>query len=111
MPVVAFLLGIVGWLGRLGPWLVGLLPAFFTMLGVREKAARVLGIAVKWAIVLAVAAIIPLPDWLTDLPTKIASLPASFFWFAELVQLRFAVLVVGGAYVFRWGWRIFTKAD
>lgn len=111
MGIVGTIMGIVAWLGRLGPWLFGLLPVFFGMLGVRDQVARVLGIAVKWAIVVAVAAIIPLPDWLTDLPAKIASLPAAFFWFADMVELRFGVGVVCAAFIIRWGWRIFTKAD
>lgn len=94
---------------RLGPWLAGLLPAVFGMLGVGQKVSRILGIAVNVAIVLGVAFVLPLPDWLEALPEQIADLPSLFFWFAALMELRFGVYVVLGAYVFSWIWRILTK--
>lgn len=96
-------------LGGLGRWLAGLLPAFFVMLGAQTKAARILGIAVNIAIALGVAAVMPLPDWLEELPSRIASMPSLFFWFVGMVELRFGVAAVLGAYVFRWVWRILTK--
>lgn len=96
-------------LSGLGRWLAGLLPAFFTMFGVGQRVSKILGIAVNVAIVLGVAIVMPLPDWLEELPSQVAELPTLFFWFSALIQLRFGLYVVLSAYVFRWIWRILTK--
>lgn len=96
-------------LSGLGRWLAGLLPAFFTMFGLGQKVSKILGIAVNVAIVLGVSLVLPLPDWIEELPTQLAGLPTLFFWFAALVELRFGVYVLMSAYVFRWIWRILTK--
>ncbi len=107
--VVTAIGSVLSWLARLGPWLIGLLPAFFNMLGITKTVARIVGISVNVAIAVGVAAVLPMPSWLTGLPGQIALLPATFFWFASMVQLKFCVTVVASAYVLRWVWRILTK--
>lgn len=71
--------------------------------------ARVAWIGIKLGyrliLIVAMAALLPMPDWALELPSKLASLPSSAFWFAELFQLRYGLYVLMSAYTFRWIWR------
>lgn len=91
-------------------WLRGLLPVFFG-LALRAYLA-IKGIRFGWRLTMigAVMALLPLPDWLEALPAKIASLPAMFLFFADLMQLRFGIYVLVSAFATRWIWVQITKS-
>lgn len=78
------------WIARISAWFV---------------AQKIAWLAVRMsfmvAMLVAVIALVPVPDWVSDLPARIASLPPEFWWFAELVQFKFGVGVILAAYVFR----------
>lgn len=78
------------WIGRISAWLVGQKVAWL--------AVRVTFLV---PMLLAALALMPIPQWLQDLPGRIESIPGEFWWFAEIFQFRFGVTVILSAYVFR----------
>jgi hypothetical protein len=88
---------LLAWLGRL-------LPVLFSWLLRAWKSWIGQSFVIKVVVITSVAALMPLPSWLTGLPAKLGLLPSSFLFFAELAQLRFGLLVVFGAMVLRWTW-------
>lgn len=94
---------LLAWLGRLFPYILG----FFPIAWRRFVALR---FPVRLGIIVALLAAMPLPDWIEELPGRIGGLPASWAYFAGLVQLRFGVSVIFGAFIFRFIWREFSKS-
>lgn len=45
--------------------------------------------------------VIPVPDWLTDLSTNFAGLPAGVAFFLQALQLPTGLAIVGSAYLVR----------
>lgn len=92
------------WLGRFFPYLVGsVAPAVF-------KKIVGLKVPIRLAVIAALFAAMPVPDWVSDLPGRVSALPDLFWFFAGLVKLRFGVSVIFGALVLRFIWREISKS-
>lgn len=100
---------ILVWLARLGPWLRGLLPAAAGMFLKAWTAWQAIKLGKRLIVIGAIGAFFPLPDWVEDIPARIAAMPEPFWFFADLIQAQFGFYVVMSAFTFRWVWRILTK--
>lgn len=109
--MIAWLASIGRWLLSLGPWLRGLLPAAAAMAGSALKSWSALKLGVRLAIIAAVVALFPLPQFLVDLPARLGTMPPAFAYFASITELRFGLQVIAAAVLFRWMWRIFRRGD
>lgn len=91
-------------------WAARLLPLLFAW-GLRAYFA-INTMRFGWRLILigVIGSLIPLPSWVTELPGKLASLPATFLYFSTLVQLGFGLMVVFSAYTTRWIWNQMTKS-
>lgn len=94
---------LVAWFGRLFPFLAGWIPGLHRVLWGAKVVLRI-------GIIVALLALIPLPDWVDDLPGRLADLSPSIGYFAGLIQLRFGVAVVFGSLALRFMWREISKS-
>lgn len=90
-------------------WLLGALPYLFRATLSLWQAWLGIRLGLRLMIIGAVGALIPLPEWVEELPAKIAALPPLFWFFADFIELRYGVYVMVSAYTFRWVWSTVFK--
>lgn len=89
MPVLAWLSAIVSWLRALSP---------------------MVKVPLKIALLLAALAVIPVPEWASSIPGKLAGLPEVVHYVLYISQLGFGLAALGSAYLLAAAWRIVSGA-
>lgn len=89
MPIVAAVVAIIAWLKALTP---------------------VVKIPLKIGFLVAALALIPVPEWASSIPTKIAGMPETVQYMLYMSQLGFGLVAVGSAYTLSTAWGIFSGA-
>lgn len=100
---------IIAWLARLGPWLRGLLPAGAGMIWKAWSGWQALKLGKRLLIIGVLGSFFPVPEWVQQIPGRIAAMPEPFHFFVGLTQLQFGFYVIMSAYTTRWVWKIMTR--
>lgn len=90
-------------------WFVGFLPALMLMAFNAWRGFMALKIGYRLMLIGIVGALLPLPDFVEEFPARLAALPGSLWFFADLIELRFGVSVIIAAYTFRWVWGVVMR--
>lgn len=83
-------------------WLQGLLPVLFAWGLQAYLAIKGMHFGLRLILIGAIGALLPLPDFVEELPGRIAALPSGFLYFADFIELQFAIYVMIAAFTYRW---------
>lgn len=89
---------VLNWLTAVWQFVVGFFPYLGDWIGNKLLA----GFAALCDAVVSAFSVIPVPDFVTSASGLMASVPASVWWFANVVEFQFGLGVVLSAYTLRW---------
>lgn len=85
-----------------------IIAAITVIIAFLKAASPLVKIPLKIAMLVAVFLFMPIPEFVSSIPSKVAALPPAFQWALWVSQLQFGIAALTTAYLMRAAWEIFS---